>query len=240
MLLNETAVKTMHLKNPVGEIIRRKNYPQEWHVVGVVKDFILESPFENSIHPMVIDGPANYFGVIHYRLDPSASTIASLAKVESIFRKYNPQYPFEYNFADEAYAKKFENVQRTGKLAFLFAGLAILISCLGLFGLTAYMAENRIREIGVRKVLGASVTSITALLTRDFIGLVLIAFLIAAPIAWLIMNKWLLNYSYRITIGWEIFALSGLLAVAIALATVSYQAIKAALTNPVKNLRTEG
>jgi putative ABC transport system permease protein len=239
MLLNETAVKTMHLKNPVGEIIRRKNYPQEWHVVGVVKDFILESPFENTIHPMVIDGPAYVFEVIQYRLNPSAGTAASLAKAESVFRKYNPQYPFEYHFADEAYAKKFEDVQRTGKLAFLFAGLAILISCLGLFGLASFMAENRIREIGVRKVLGASVTSITTLLTRDFILLVLIAFLIAAPVAWLVMNKWLLNYGYRINIGWDIFALSGALALIIAILTVSYQAIKAAIANPVKSLRTE-
>jgi ABC-type antimicrobial peptide transport system permease subunit len=239
MLLNETAVKTMHLKNPVGQIIRRKNYLQEWHVVGVVKDFILESPFENTIQPMVIDGPAYVFGVVQYRLNPSAGTTSSLAKAESIFRKYNPQYPFEYNFADEAYAKKFEDVQRTGKLAFLFAGLAILISCLGLFGLAACMAENRIREIGVRKVLGASVTSITTLLTKDFVRLVLVAFIIAAPIAWFAMHNWLENFSYHITIGWTVFAFSGALAVLIAVLTVSYQSIRVALASPVKSLRTE-
>jgi putative ABC transport system permease protein len=239
MLLNETAVKTMHLKNPVGEIIKRGNYPQEWHVVGVVKDFILESPFESTVHPMLIAGPANFFEVIHYRLNPSAGTASSLAKAESIFRKYNPQYPFEYNFADETYAKKFEDVRRTGELAFLFAGLAILISCLGLFGLAAYMAENRIREIGVRKVLGASVTSITTLLTKDFVRLVLVAFLIASPIAWLAMHNWLENFSYHTAIGWQVFALSGGLALLIAILTVSYQAIRAAIANPVKSLRTE-
>ncbi|HEV3327728.1 MAG TPA: ABC transporter permease [Puia sp.] len=239
MLLNETAVKTMHLKNPVGQVIRRKNYPQVWHVVGVVKDFILESPFENTIQPMVIDGPAYVFGVMQYRLSPSAGTTSSLAKAESIFRQYNPQYPFEYNFADEAYAKKFADVQRTGNLAFLFAGLAILISCLGLFGLAAYMAENRIREIGVRKVLGASVTSITTLLTKDFVRLVLVAFIIAAPIAWFAMHNWLDNFSYHIAIGWTVFAFSGTLAVLIAVLTVSYQSIRAALANPVKSLRTE-
>jgi putative ABC transport system permease protein len=240
VLLNETAVRTMRLKDPIGQTFAQEHGGEPYHIVGVVRDFILESPYTKQIAPMMIFGPKGvWFGVIHIRMNPNHPIAVNITLAEKIFERYNPGYPFEYSFVDDNYGKKFKDEQQTDKLSFLFAALTIFISCLGLFALAAYMAENRIREIGVRKVLGASVTSITALLTRDFIGLVLIAFLIAAPIAWLIMNKWLLNYSYRITIGWDIFALSGLLAVAIATATVSYQAIKAALTNPVKNLRTE-
>ena len=156
-----------------------------------------------------------------------------------IFKKYNPQYPFNYKFIDEDYAKKFGEEKRTGTLAALFAGLTILISCLGLFGLATYMAENRIKEIGVRKVLGASVTSITTLLSKDFLKLVIISFLIAAPIAWWAMNSWLQSYTYRISIQWWVFALAGILSVIVAILTVSYQAIKAAIANPVKSLRSE-
>jgi ABC-type antimicrobial peptide transport system permease subunit len=172
-------------------------------------------------------------------MNPAHSTTANLAAAQSVFSKYNPGYPFEYSFEDENYARKFQDEQRIDKLSTLFAALTIFISCLGLFALAAYIAENRIREIGIRKVLGASVTGITTLLTKDFIVLVLIAFLVAAPVAWLVMDKWLLNYGYRISIGWDIFALAGAGALLIALATVSYQAIRAALANPVNNLRTE-
>lgn len=170
---------------------------------------------------------------------PARSTAANLALAEKIFAQYNPGYPFEYSFEDENYAKNFKDEQRMDKLSALFAALTVFISCLGLFALASYTAENRIREIGIRKVLGASVTGITTLLAKDFIVLVLIAFLIAAPVAWLVMNQWLLNYSYHIAIGWDIFAASGLLAVLIAVATVSYQSIKAAIANPVESLRTE-
>ena len=158
---------------------------------------------------------------------------------EEIFKKYNPEYPFEYKFVDEEYARKFDNEKRQGTLASLFAGLTIFISCLGLFGLATYMAENRIKEIGVRKVLGASVTKITTLLSKDFIILVLIAFIIAVPLAYLGVSKWLQNFEYRVTIQWWVFAIACFLSVAIALLTVSFQAIKAAIANPVKSLRTE-
>ena len=236
-LLNEAAVQKMRLKNPVGQLIKKGTYT--WHVVGIVKDFILESPFSKQIAPMMIIGPQWDFNVIHYKLNPANPTATNLARAEKIFHKYNPRYPFEYVFVNEAYAKNFKQEQQTGKLSTLFAALTIFISCLGLFALASYMAENRIREIGVRKVLGASVTSITTLLAKDFIKLVGIAFLIAAPVAWLVMNKWLLGYGYRIGIGWDIFAASGLLALLIAAGTVSYQSIKAALANPVKSLRAE-
>ncbi len=239
VLLNESAVKIMRLDNPVGQIIRRKGYPDQWHVVGVVKDFILESPFESVVNPMMIKGPSYFFQVMHFKLNPANTTSANLAKAEAIFKKYNPQYPFEYVFADESYARKFEEVKRTGSLSFLFAGLTILISCLGLFGLATYMAENRIKEIGVRKVLGAGVTNIAMLLSADFLRLVLIAFLIASPVAWYAMDTWLKNYTYRINIQWWVFVAAGLLSILIAIVTISYQAIRAALSNPVKSLRTE-
>ena len=176
---------------------------------------------------------------MHFKLNPAKPTTVNLAKAEEIFKKYNPQFPFEYVFADESYANKFRDQQRTGWLAMLFAGLTIFISCLGLFGLASYMAENRIKEIGVRKVLGASVTTITTLLSKDFLMLVLIAFVIASPVAWYAMNTWLQSYTYRINIEWWVFAGAGLLSVVIAFTTVSYQAIKAAIANPVKSLRTE-
>ncbi|HEV3411170.1 MAG TPA: ABC transporter permease [Puia sp.] len=238
VLLNESAVRTMQLKDPIGQLISRGN--ERFHVVGVIKDFILESPFTSEIVPMIISGPRYvWLQVVHFKLNPAHSTATDLALAEKIYHKYNPAYPFEYKFADESYAQKFKAEQQTTKLSALFAALTIFISCLGLFALAAYTAETRIREIGVRKVLGATVTSIATLLTRDFILLVLIAFLIAAPVAWFVMNNWLLNYGYRVSIGWDTFALSGLLAVAIAAITVSYQSVKAALANPVKSLRTE-
>ncbi|HLX93017.1 MAG TPA: ABC transporter permease [Puia sp.] len=238
-ILNESAVKAMGLKNPIGQIIRRIGYNQQWHVVGVVKDFILESPFESTINPMIIKGPSDFFQVIHFKLNPANSVSADLAKAEKVFKKFNPQYPFEYYFADESYDRKFREVTRTGKLSFLFAGLTIFISCLGLFGLASYMAENRIKEIGVRKVLGASVFNVTTLLSRDFLKLVILAFLVASPVAWFIMNRWLENYTYRIQISWWVFAGAGLLSVLIAITTVGYQSLRAATANPVKNLRSE-
>ncbi len=240
IILNESAVKTMRLQNPVGTIVKAADGSAQWHVVGVVKDFIMESPYQKKISPMMIFGPDNNNGyVLHLRLNPANTTAANLSKIEKVFKKYNSQYPFEYVFADEAYAKKFNDSQRTGNLASLFAGLTIFISCLGLFALAAYTAESRTKEIGVRKVLGASVMNIASLMSKDFLKLVIISFIIASPIAWFAMSKWLSDYPYRINISWTMFMLSGLITTAIALITVSYQAIKAAIANPVKSLRTE-
>jgi putative ABC transport system permease protein len=236
-LLNESAVIAMRLKQPIGEVI--KGGSQDVHVIGIIKDFILESPFEKKVNPMIIIGPKEFFQVIHFKLNPANTTATNLAKAEDIFKKYNPHYPFEYVFADESYANKFREQQRTGKLAALFAGLTIFISCLGLFGLATYMAESRIKEIGVRKVLGASVASISSLLSKDFLKLVIIAFVIASPVAWYAMHKWLESYTYRVSIEWWVFVTAGLVSVFIAFATVSYQAIKAAVSNPAKSLRTE-
>ena len=239
VLLNETAVKVMGFKNPIGQLIDRGQWDTVWHVIGVVKDFILQSPYE-KIKPMVIQGPhASWLNLIHIKLNGTRSTAKNIATVEKIFKQYNPEYPFEYRFVDEEYGKKFADEQATGTLTAFFAGLTIFISCLGLFGLAAYMAENRKKEIGVRKVLGASVVNIAALLSKDFIMLVVIAIVIASPIAWWAMNKWLGNYTYHIPISFWIFLAAGGISVFIALMTVSFQSIKAALANPVKSLRTE-
>jgi ABC-type antimicrobial peptide transport system permease subunit len=226
----------MGFKNPIGQIIF--DDPINWHVVGVIKDFILESPYE-PIKPFMVKGPKYGGSVIHIKLNSANNTAQNLAKAEKIFKKYNPAYPFEFHFIDEEYAQKFSDEQLTGTLASLFAALTIFISCLGLFGLATYMAENRIKEIGVRKVLGASVQNIATLLSKDFIKLVIISIVIASPVAWWAMDKWLSGYNYHINISWLIFIEAGLLAIVIALLTISFQAIKAAVANPVRSLRAE-
>ncbi len=237
LLLNESAAKAMGIDEPRGQLV--KNGPVQFHVVGIFKDFIVGSPFDRT-DPMVVQGAfGEWFNIIHIKLNPINATSSNLASMEKIFRKYNPNYPFEYHFTDQDYATKFNETERTATLTGLFAGLTILISCLGLFGLAAYMAENRIREIGIRKVLGASVLKITSLLSKDFLMLVVISLLVATPIAWYVMRVWLQGYTYRIAIQWWVFVGAGLLSILISLATVSYQAIRAALANPVESLRSE-
>lgn len=235
-IINESAVKLMNFKEPIGQIIKDQGI--DWKVVGVVKDFVLDSPFQ-KIDPMVIEGAKYANNVIHIKFNDMATTSENLAKTEAVFKKYNPEYPFNYEFVDQEYARKFDNEKRTGQLLNLFTLLTIFISCLGLFGLASYMAESRIKEIGIRKVLGATVQSITTLLSKDFLKLVLISIVLAVPVSWYFMSKWLEDFEYRITISWWTFALAGILALSIALLTVSYQAIKAAIVNPVKSLRTE-
>jgi putative ABC transport system permease protein len=240
VVLNQAAVKIMGFKDPIGKIIKRGEGKDmlSLHVIGVVQDFILDSPYE-PVRPMIIQGPKSWFNVIHFRLNNANSTAENLKRAEVVFKRYNPDYPFEYNFIDQDYAKKFGDEQRTQTLASLFAGLTIIISCLGLFGLATYMAQNRIKEIGVRKVLGASVLGVTTLLSKDFLKLVMISFCIASPIAWWAMYKWLSDYNYRVTISPWVFIIAALLTIAISLITVSFQAVKAALANPVKSLRSE-
>jgi putative ABC transport system permease protein len=235
-LLNESAVKHMKLKNPVGTLV--KDDGLTWHVIGVINDFILQSPY-SKLDPMMIEGSKGWFNVIHIKLSQDRTMQQNLQAAEKIFKKYNPEYPFEYKFIDKEYALKFADTQRTATLIGLFAALTILISCLGLFGLATYMAENRIKEIGVRKVLGASVFNITRLLSGEFLILVLIAIVIASPVAGIAMDKWLQGYEYRISIEPWMFIAAGLLAIVISLLTVSYQAIRAAVANPVNSLRTE-
>ncbi|TMM52140.1 FtsX-like permease family protein [Maribacter algarum] len=235
-IVNESMVELMNFEEPIGQTVKDNGI--EWRIIGVVKDFVMNSPFQ-KVDPMVIEGAKAWFNVIHIKLNQDASTKESLAQTEIIFKKYNPEYPFNYEFVDQEYAKKFDDEKRTGQLVSLFTLLTIFISCLGLFGLASYMAENRIKEIGIRKVLGATVSGITTLLSKDFLKLVLISLCIAIPISWYAMSQWLQEFAYRIDISWWIFALAGILALGVAFLTVSYQAIRAAKMNPVKSLRTE-
>jgi putative ABC transport system permease protein len=237
MLLNESAAKAMGFADPIGQIVKDNDY--QFQVVGVIRDFILDSPFDHT-KPMVIEGAKeNWFNVINIRLTNAASIEQHLSSMRKLYEKYNPAYPFEYHFVDEDYARKFDDTQRIATITTVFTVLTIFISCLGLFGLASYMAEIRIKEIGIRKVLGASVMKITTLLSRDFLILVIISIIIATPVAWYAMHTWLQEYSYRVGIEWWVFVMSGLLCIVISLLTISFQAIKAALANPVKSLRTE-
>lgn len=236
MLLTETSVKMMRLSNPIGMTV--KGDEREWRVVGIVKDFVIESPTD-KVAPMLVLGPHSWFSTIHYRLNTTRSVSDNLKIIEAIFKKYNPNFPFEYNFADAEYAVKFADINRISKLTKLFSILTIFISCLGLFGLAAYMAEVRTKEIGVRKVLGASIASITSLLSKDFLKLVLVAILVAIPIAWYASHRWLMNYDYRIGMPIWAFVLAGILSIAIAILTVGFLSLRAAKSNPTKSLRSE-
>jgi putative ABC transport system permease protein len=177
--------------------------------------------------------------LMYVRIKPGAPDEQVLAKMAEVMKKDNPSFPFEYKFVDDQFNELFSDEMLMSRLSGVFASLAILISCLGLFGLAAYMAERRTKEIGIRKVLGASATGLAGLLSKDFVRLVLIACAIAFPVAWLTMQNWLKGYNYRIEIQWWIFAVAGAAAILIALATVSVQAFKVALANPVKSMRTE-
>ena len=240
VLINEAAAKIMGFKNPIGETLTSESEIDKdtWRIVGVVKDFMPPYPYD-KIHPVMMIGPRAWAGTMTFKLNPANSTADNLATIGRIINEYNPGYPFEYNFVDKTFAFKFENEEKIGTLAVLFAGLTIFISCLGLFALAAYMAENRIKEIGVRKVLGASVSAITTLLSRDFFVLVMLAFIVASPIAWWCMNSWLNNFAYHINISWWFFIVTGVFCTIITVITVSYQAIKAAIANPIIALRNE-
>ncbi len=242
VILNEAAVKRMGLgkkgvANAIGETLKWNDSPN-LKVIGVIPDMQMESPFKKT-NPLTIVFNKNWVNKLVVRINPNMSASESINKIKPIIEKYNPGFPFDYQFADEQYAKKFNYEELVGKLAAIVALLAIFISCLGLFGLASFMAEQRTKEIGVRKVLGASVYNLWQLLSKDFVMLVLIACAIAIPIAYYSMNEWLKDYEYKINIGVGVFVLVIILAIIITLLTVSYQAIRAALANPVKSLRTE-
>lgn len=241
VLLNKTAVKYMGLKDPIGTILRDDNEDPDppLTVIGVIDDMVMQSPYEPVKQSMYVFDKYNNASYYNLRLNPDQSASQSIAAIESIYKKNFPDLPFEYQFVDQEYAAKFASEERVGKLAGVFTGLAILISCLGLFGLASYVAEQRTKEIGVRKVLGASVASLWRLLSKDFVFLVLIALFIATPLAWYFMEGWLQKYNYRTELSWWIFAAAGAGALSITLLTVSFQAVKAALMNPVKSLRSE-
>jgi ABC-type antimicrobial peptide transport system permease subunit len=205
----------------------------------VAKNALMVSPFAPADPSMFIYDPRDAHTVMMYRLAPAIGTLDALGKLTALFGKYNPSYPYRYSFADESYASKFNLEVLVGKLAGIFATLAIFISCLGLFGLAAFIAEQRTKEIGIRKVLGASIGQVWILLSRDFILLVLLSCMIASPLAFYFLQNWLMKYDYRISLGPGIFALAGIMALVITLVTISFQSIKAALANPVIALKNE-
>jgi putative ABC transport system permease protein len=235
-ILNESAAKFIGLKNIVGETITWDKQP--FKVIGVIKDMIVESPYE-KVRPQLFHIETDPGGYAIMKLNPRASASASMEKIKKTFAVYSPIEPFNFQFVDDEYAKKFGNEERIGKLAGFFATLAIFISCLGLFGMASFMAEQRIKEIGVRKVLGASVMNLWGLLSKDFVGLVIISLVLAIPLSFYFMGNWLSNYNYHSDLSWWIFAAACGGALIITLLTVSYQAIKAAMANPVKSLKTE-
>ncbi len=236
IILNEAAVKLMGLKNPVNQLIRKDGKPLT--IVGVVKDILMDSPFD-PVRPTVFEMIRANAPFITIKLKPELSAAESISKMENVLKKYDPAGNFNYLFADRDFNDKFFREQRMASLINVFAFLAIFISCLGLFGLASFVAEQRTKEIGIRKVLGASVANLWQLLSKDFVVLVIISCLVATPIAYYFMQNWLQKYTYRTEISWWIFVASGCGALLITLLTVSFQAIKAALLNPVKSLKTE-
>jgi putative ABC transport system permease protein len=239
VIINETTAKFLGYEDPIGKTIYQSSddgNPTPYTVVGVVKNFNFESVRKNI-------QPLGFFlgkstGAASFKV--KADDIPTLVKnIESKWKIMATGMPFTYRFLDDSFDEMYRTEQRVGKIALTFSVLAILIACLGLFGLATYIAEQRTKEIGIRKVLGASVSGLVQLLSKDFIKLVAIAFVIATPLAWWAMNKWLQDFVYRIDLAWWIFLLAGVIALFIALATVSLQAVKAALTNPIKNLRSE-
>jgi ABC-type antimicrobial peptide transport system permease subunit len=236
LILNESAVKLTGFTKPVGENIKWND--RTYTIIGVISDMVMESPY-NPVKPTIFLLDYSWFSFMNIRINPGMDVKTALARIEPVYKKYNPSAPFDYKFTDLEYARKFESEERIGKLAGFFAFLAIFISCLGMFGLASFMASQRTKEIGVRKVLGASVFNIWGLLSKDFLGLVFISFVIAAPLSYLFMHNWLNDFEYRTSLSWWIFALSLVGAILITAATVSFQAIRAALLNPSRSLRTE-
>jgi putative ABC transport system permease protein len=237
VIVNEAMVRRIGLKDPVNQLITINFNKKPVRIIGVVKDALMDSPY-SPVEPAVFGH--NPFGfVVMYRLAKNTNTHTAIDKISTVFKKYNPAYPYQYKFVNDEYEHKFNLEVLVGKLAGVFAGLAIFISCLGLFGLAAYVAEQRTKEIGIRKVLGASIAQVWLLLSRDFVVLVMISCVIASPLALYFLANWLKKYAYHVSIGPGVFIASGIAAIVITLVTISFQAINAALANPVKSLRSE-
>ncbi len=236
LILNEAAVKLVGLQPIVGQMIKWND--KERPVVGVVKDMVMESPYE-PVRPTIFFLDYGWASVITVRVKPGTAMRTALEQIEPIFKKYDPGSPFTYQFTDEQYAEKFSDEKRIGNLASFFAVLAVFISCLGLFGLSSFVAEQRTREIGLRKVLGASVFQLWQAMSFDFLRLVLISIAVAIPVAWYFLGGWLEKYEYRTSLSAWVFLFAGLGAIAISLLTVSFHSLRAAFSNPVKNLRSE-
>jgi putative ABC transport system permease protein len=235
MIINEAAAKFMGLKHPVGQVIQ---WMRPYKIVGVTKDMVMTSPFE-PVKPAVFRFLTDLGSVVHIRVNPKMSLAEALPKIKKVYSKYDAESPFDYHFTDKEYATKFALEERIGTLAGVFTLLAIIISCLGLFGMATFVAEQRKKEIGVRKVLGASVTGLWRMLSTEFMILVAIALLVAMPLSGYLMKQWLQHYTYRVPLSWWLFAGTGVGALLLTLLTVSWQSIKAAMANPVNSLKTE-
>lgn len=245
IVINEAALKVMNLNDPIGHPVSwtwwsDPNRQMHYQILGVVKDMVMESPYTPA-QPTIfyVKGLNGTPSWVNIRINPKVATGEALAKIESVFKKIIPSVPFDYKFADEEYALKFSREELIGNLAGIFAVLAVIISCLGLLGLASFVAERRTKEIGIRKVLGASVIELWRMLSREFVLLVMVSSIISAPLAFYVFDNWLSNFAYRTTISVWLFFYTGLAAVAITLLTVSYQSIRAALMNPVRSLKTE-
>ncbi len=243
IILNETAIRQFGYspKSAIGKKVQFEfgNFKGSMNIVGVVKDFNFESLHsEIKPHGFTSEMFGNKYGYLIASLN-TTNYSRIVSDIEKAWTKLNPSTPFVYSFLDQDFQRNYEKEQRTSQMVVYFTIIAIFIACLGLFGLSAFAAEQRTREIGIRKVLGASIADVTSLLSKDFIKLVAIAIVIASPLAWFVMNRWLQDFHYRIMISWWMFAAAGLLAVLVAIVTISFQSIKTALANPVKSLRTE-
>ena len=242
VLINETAKAYLGIENPIGKLLKdddEEDPGPPLKIIGVVQDMIAQSPYEPVKQGIYVYDRYQNSSYYNLRLNPDQSASDNIAVVERVFKEHFPDIPFEYDFVDSEYGEKFAAEERIGTLSGIFTALAIFISCLGLFGLTSFVAEQRTKEIGVRKVLGATVFNVWNMLSKDFLKLVTISCFIALPIAYYIMNGWLQEYPYRVILKWWIFALAVIGAMGITVLTVSFQAIKAARANPVKSLRTE-
>ena len=237
IIVNKAAMDLMQIKNPIGEKLDLWGKKRE--LIGIVDNVLMGSPFQ-PVKPMFVVLDPSWASSVTIRLEKTDDLPAALKKVEAVFKKYSPAYPFEYDFADVEFAKKFNDINMTSRLASLFALLAIVITGLGLFGLAAFAAEQRTKEIGIRKVMGASVSSLVGLMSKDFSRLVIIAFVFSSPVAWWLLNRFILDqYKYRIEIAWWVFPITGLIALVFALAIVSTQALRAAHANPATSLRND-
>ena len=235
IIINQALSKKLGLENPIGERIHFWNSPT-YHIIGVLEDFYFNS-IKESVKPLaLIFGEGGSIVSVKVKTEDMSTTLTSISK---LWKEFMPSQPIRYNFLDESYARMYKDVEKTGKIFTTFAILAVVVACLGLFALSAYMVEQRSKEISIRKVLGASLGGIFNLLTINFIRLVLIAFAIAIPLGWYAMNKWLENYENRVDITWDIFMVSGIMALIIALLTISTESIKAAMVNPANRLRSE-
>jgi len=234
-VINEEAAKRMKLRHPIGETISQR---ANGKIIGVIDNFHARS-LHDPIEPLIISLREKPEGGVAIIRGQPGRTKQVLATLETAFKKFNTKFPFEFSFADDHFAHQYRSEMMIGQLADIFAFIAVFISCMGLFGLSMFTAEQRTKEIGIRKVVGASVARIVVMLSKDFLLLVVVAFVIATPFAWWATNKWLQGFAYRTDIGYVVFVLSGIAAIAIALATISFQAVKAAMANPVRSLRTE-